>query len=122
MAPLEDAMTEPARLIPQDYDSHTVVGATDEALARVRRRPRIGSIAARVRSITAAACAPGLEARRRHQTASTRSPPMPMISTQAFHLLAIALDQLGHLREAFVTYERAFALDRTIPTCCSISD
>ena len=30
---------------------------------------------------------------------------------KAFHLLAIALDRLGHLHKALVTYERAFALD-----------
>ena len=44
-------MTEPARLLPQDYDSHTVVGAMDEALARVEAATlAVSSIEGRIRS------------------------------------------------------------------------
>jgi tetratricopeptide (TPR) repeat protein len=32
-------------------------------------------------------------------------------NAQAFHLLAITLDKLGHLHKALVTYEKAYALD-----------
>jgi len=39
----------------------------------------------------------------------------------AFHLLAIALDRMGHLHQALVTYERAYELDPDIPILCSIS-
>ena len=32
-------------------------------------------------------------------------------NAQAFHILAMALERMGHLHKALVTYERAFALD-----------
>src|SRR6266566_3528491 len=108
-------MTEPARLIPQDYDSRTVVGATEEALARVEAATlAIGNIAARVRSNKLLQRA--LRAWKRGDTIKTAKHALAATNAddsnaQAFHLLAIALDRLGHLREAFVTYERAFALD-----------
>ena len=34
---------------------------------------------------------------------------------QAFHILAMALEKMGHLHKALVTYERAFALDPSDP-------
>ena len=108
-------MAEPARLIPQDYDSRTVVGATEEALQRVEAATlAVGSIAARVRSNKLLQRA--LRAWKRGDTIKTAKHALAATNAdesnaQAFHLLAIALDRLGHLREAFVTYERAFALD-----------
>src|SRR2546423_5837461 len=108
-------MAEPARLIPQDYDSRTFVGATDEALARVEAATvAIGSVAARVASNKLLQRA--LKAWKRGDTVKTAKHALAATNAdesnaQAFHLLAIALDRLGHLREAFVTYERAFALD-----------
>ena len=36
-------------------------------------------------------------------------------NAQAFHLLAITLDKLGHLHKALVTYEKAYALDPNDP-------
>ena len=37
-------------------------------------------------------------------------------NAQAFHVLAMALEKMGHIREALVTYERAFQLDPNDPT------
>ena len=34
---------------------------------------------------------------------------------QAFHILAMALEKMGHVHKALVTYERAFALDPSDP-------
>src|SRR3569623_3544446 len=34
---------------------------------------------------------------------------------KAFHVLAMALERMGHLHKALVTYERAFELDREDP-------
>src|SRR5436305_1412904 len=34
---------------------------------------------------------------------------------QAFHILAMALEKMGHVHKALVTYERAFALDPDDP-------
>jgi tetratricopeptide (TPR) repeat protein len=36
-------------------------------------------------------------------------------NSQAFHVLAMALEKMGHLHKALVTYERAFALDPEDP-------
>ncbi len=36
-------------------------------------------------------------------------------SSKAFHVLAMALERMGHLHKALVTYERAFQLDPTDP-------
>jgi tetratricopeptide (TPR) repeat protein len=36
-------------------------------------------------------------------------------NSQAFHVLAMALERMGHLHKALVTYERAFALDPDDP-------
>src|SRR5580704_16145371 len=36
-------------------------------------------------------------------------------NAQAFHVLAMALERMGHLHKALVTYERAFALDPNDP-------
>ena len=108
-------MSSPARLIPQDYDSRTAVGAAEEALARVEAATQIvGTIAARVRSNKLLKRA--LKAWKRGETAEAAKQALKATeaddaNAQAFHLLAITLDRLGHLREALVTYERAFALD-----------
>lgn len=108
-------MTEPARLIPQDYDSNTVVGAGPDALARVEAATlTFATVAARIRSNkllqralkfwkkgdTIKAAKLALQATEADET-----------NAQAFHLLAITLDKLGHLHKALVTYEHAFALD-----------
>src|SRR5215831_4749696 len=108
-------MTAPARLIAQDYDSRTAVGAAEEALKRVEAATEIiGTIAARVRSNKLVKRA--LKAWKRGDTAeaaklSLKATEADESNAQAFHVLAITLDKLGHLREALVTYERAFALD-----------
>ena len=94
-------MTEPARLIPQDYDSHTVVGATDEALARVEAATlAVSSIEGRIRSNKILQRA--LKAWKRGDTIKTAKLSLEATdaddsNAQAFHLLAIALDRLGHL-------------------------
>src|SRR5258705_10263286 len=109
------AMTEPARLIPQDYDSHTVVGAMDEALARVEAATlAISSIEGRIRSNKILQRA--LRAWKRGDTIKTAKLSLQATDADdsnalAFHLLAIALDRMGHLRQALVTYDRAYALD-----------
>jgi len=108
-------MAEPARLIPQDYDSHTVVGAADEALARVEAATlAISSIEGRIRSNKVLQRA--LKAWKRGDTIKTAKYSLEATGIDdtnalAFHLLAIALDRMGHLHQALVTYERAFELD-----------
>ncbi|HMI94924.1 MAG TPA: tetratricopeptide repeat-containing glycosyltransferase family protein [Micropepsaceae bacterium] len=108
-------MTEPARLIPQDYDSHTVVGATDEALARVEAATQaISDIEGRIRSNKILQRA--LRAWKRGDTIKTAKFSLEATDADgsnalAFHLLAIALDRMGHLHQALVTYERAYELD-----------
>ncbi len=108
-------MAQPAQLILNDYDARTVVGAADEAVARVEAATlAVATIAARAQSNKFLARA--LKAWKRGDTAKTakwslKATDADESNAQAFHLLAIALDKLGHLREALVTYERAFALD-----------
>src|SRR3954468_4456915 len=108
-------MSRPARLIPQDYDSRTAVGAAEEALLRVEAATQIvGTIAATVRANKLLKRA--LKAWKRGDTAEAakqalKATEADATNAQAFHLLAIALDKLGHLREALATYERAVALD-----------
>jgi tetratricopeptide (TPR) repeat protein len=108
-------MAEPGRLTPPDYDSRTIVGAADEALARVEAATlAVATIEARLRSNKLLQRA--LKAWRRGDTIKTAKFALEATgadesNAQAFHLLAIALDKLGHLHKALVTYERAFALD-----------
>jgi Tfp pilus assembly protein PilF len=108
-------MAEPARLIPQDYDTRTVVGAKAEALARVEAATlAVATIEARIRSNKLLQRA--LKAWKRGDTIkaaklSLQATEADDSNAQAFHLLAITLDKLGHLHKALVTYERAFALD-----------
>jgi tetratricopeptide (TPR) repeat protein len=108
-------MAQAARLNPPDYDSNTVVGATDEALARVEAATlAVATIAARVRSNKLLQRA--LKAWKRGDTIKTakyalQATEADETNAQAFHLLAITLDRMGHLHKALVTYERAFALD-----------
>src|SRR3954466_5393519 len=103
-------MTSPARLIQQDYDSRTAVGAAEEALKRVEEAAEaIATITARVRSNKLLKRA--LKAWKRGDTADAAKQALKATeadesNAQAFHLLAITLDKLGHLREALVTYER----------------
>jgi len=108
-------MASPARLIPQNYDSHTVIGAADEALARVEAATlAVATIAARIRSNKLLQRA--LRAWKRGDTAKAaklalNATEVDDSNAQAFHLLALTLDKLGHLHKALVTYERAFKLD-----------
>jgi tetratricopeptide (TPR) repeat protein len=108
-------MTAQARLISQGYDSRTAVGAAEEALKRVEAATEIvGTIAAQMASNKLLKRA--LKAWKRGDTAQAakhalKATEVDDSNAQAFHLLAITLDKLGHLREALVTYERAFALD-----------
>jgi tetratricopeptide (TPR) repeat protein len=108
-------MAQPARLNPPDYDSRTVVGAADEALARVEAAAlALATIGSRLRSNKILQRA--LKAWKRGDTIKTAKLALEATeaddsNAQAFHLLALALNKLGHLREALVTYERAFALD-----------
>jgi tetratricopeptide (TPR) repeat protein len=111
----ETAMAARSRLVPQDYDARTVVGAADEALARVEAATlAVATIAARIRSNKLLNRA--LKAWKRGETAKAAKLSLDATeaddsNAQAFHLLAITLDKLGHLHKALVTYERAFALD-----------
>ena len=108
-------MAQPARLTPPDYDSRTVVGAADEALARVEAATlALATIESRIRSNKILNRA--IKAWKRGDTIKTaklalQATEIDDSSAQAFHLLALTLNRLGHLREALVTYERAFALD-----------
>ena len=38
-------------------------------------------------------------------------------NAKAFHVLAMALERMGHLYKALITYERAFELDPKTPNC-----
>lgn len=108
-------MAEPARLIAPDYDSNTMVGAADEALARVEAATlAVATIESRLRSNKL--LERSLKAWRRGDTIKTAKLALAATeadesNAQAYHLLAITLDRLGHLHKALVTYERAFALD-----------
>ena len=112
-------MAEPARLITPDYDSHTVVGAANEALARVEAATlAVATIDARLRSNKLLQRA--LRAWKHGDTIKTAKLALEATETdetnaQAFHLLAITLNRLGHLHKALVTFERAFALDPDDP-------
>jgi tetratricopeptide (TPR) repeat protein len=108
-------MAEPARLIPPDYDSRTIVGAGEEALTRVEAATwAVATIGARLRSNKL--LQRSLRAWKRGDTVKTAKLALEATeaddsNAQAYHLLALALDRLGHLHKALVTYERAFALD-----------
>ena len=108
-------MTQPARLNTPDYDARTVVGATEEALARVEAATlALATIESRLRSNKILQRA--LKAWKRGDTIKAAKLALQATETddsnaQAFHLLALTLDKLGHLHKALVTYERAFALD-----------
>jgi len=108
-------MADLARLITPDYDSRTVVGAGDEALARVEAATlAVATIEARLRSNKLLQRA--LRAWKRGDTIKTAKLSLDATqadetNAQAYHLLAITLDRLGHLHKALVTYERAFELD-----------
>jgi len=108
-------MAQPARLNPPDYDPRTVVGAGDAALARVEAATlALATIESRLRSNKILQRA--IKAWKRGDTIKAAKLSLTATETddsnaQAFHLLALTLDRLGHLREALVTYERAFKLD-----------
>ena len=108
-------MADLARLITPDYDSRTVVGAGDEALARVEAATlAVATIEARLRSNKLLQRA--LRAWKRGDTIKTAKLSLDATqadetNAQAYHLLAITLDRLGHLHKALVTFERAFELD-----------
>jgi tetratricopeptide (TPR) repeat protein len=93
---------------------HTVMDAMDEALARVEASTLvIDSIGTRLRSNKLLSRA--LNAWKRGNTA--RAAQLAFEATdadagnaQAYHLLAITLEKLGHLDKALVTYEKAFQL------------
>ena len=65
----------------------------------------------------AAARTQGVETRRDRtgRTAFARSDQADETNAQAYHLLAITLEKLGHLHKALVTYERAFQLEPNDP-------
>jgi tetratricopeptide (TPR) repeat protein len=104
----------PKRLAP-GYDPRTGIDTKSEALARVEAATFIvATVESRLRSnkllkraITAwqKGDAPKTAKYALEATEADES------NAQAFHLLAIALEKLGHLHKALVTYERAFALD-----------
>lgn len=110
-------MGAPAAVI--GFTPRTGVGAQDEAIAKLEliaeafgaaesRRKSNGILrrAIRVwkRGDVARAAKLALEATERDET-----------NAQAFHMLAIALEKLGHLHKALVTYERAYTLDPDDP-------
>jgi tetratricopeptide (TPR) repeat protein len=107
------AMARAAQPHLRGYDS--AVGATAEVLARVEASTvAIASIGARLRSNKLLERA--LKYWRRGDTG--RAAKFALEATeaddgnaQAFHMLALALEKLGHLHKALVTFERAFALD-----------
>lgn len=108
-------MAQRARFAPPDYDSRTVVGAAEEAVARVEAATcAVATIEARLRSNKLLQRA--LDFWKRGNTIKAakfalQATEADESNAQAYHLLAITLDKLGHLHKALVTYERAFALD-----------
>jgi tetratricopeptide (TPR) repeat protein len=104
-----------SKRLPRAYDQRTGIDAKSEALARVEAATLVvATVEARLRSNRLLQKA--LNAWRRGDAAKTAKHALAATdadenNAQAYHLLAIALEKLGHLHEALVTYERAFALD-----------
>ena len=100
---------------PRDYEFDTGIGAKAEALARVEAATAaVAVIGERLRSNKLLQRA--IKAWKRGNT--PRAAQFALDATeadktnaQAFHLLAITLEKLGHVDKALVTYERAFQLD-----------
>jgi tetratricopeptide (TPR) repeat protein len=92
----------------------TGIGATEEALARVEASMHaVESIGALMRSNKLLGRA--LKAWKRGNAPRTAQLALEAANAdtdnaQAYHLLAIALEKLGHLDKALVTYEKAFEL------------
>ena len=92
----------------------TAMGATDEALAHVEASTlAVESIGSRLRSNKFLSRA--LKAWKQGNAAraaqlALKATDADAENAQAYHLLAITLEKLGHLDKALVTYERAFEL------------
>ena len=101
------------------YDARTGVGAQAEALAKLAAAARTHTETA-TRRKSNAFLRRALKAWKtgdapktaKHALAATQADEA---NAQAFHLLAIALEKLGHLHKALVTYQKAFELDPDDP-------
>jgi tetratricopeptide (TPR) repeat protein len=108
-------MSQAALALGRGYDSRTGMGASEDSLARVEAATKaVASIGARLRSNKLIAKA--LKCWKRGDTAAAAKLALEATqadegNAQAFQMLAITLNKLGHLREALVTYERAYSLD-----------
>jgi len=97
------------------YDLNTAIDAKAEALARVEAAAAaMAAVGGRLRSNKILKRA--LTAWQRGDAPKTAQLALEATEedanyAQAYHLLAIALEKLGYLHKALVTYERAFALD-----------
>ena len=108
------AMGAPRHLEP-GYDLHTGIDAKADAVLRVEAAVEaVATVEARIRSNKLLRRA--LNAWQRGNTPKTAKAALAATeadtnNAQAYHLLAIALEKLGYLHKALVTYERAYALD-----------
>jgi tetratricopeptide (TPR) repeat protein len=101
--------------LPPGHDLRTGMDTKSDALARVEAATlAVATVEARLTSNrllkrALAAWQKGDAAKAaKHALAATEADEN---NAQAYHLLAIALEKLGHLHKALVTYERAFQLD-----------
>lgn len=102
------------RRFPIGFNMPTFVDAKDEAIARALAAslaPAIKANAASLkllrRALSAWSRGDAIKAAK-HALASTEADEA---NPQAYHVLAIALEKLGYLHKALVTYEKAFSLD-----------
>lgn len=95
------------------------IGAEAQAMARIEKRPEdVDAEVARRKSNGLIRRA--VKAWRRGDVARTaqlalRATEVDDTNGRAFHVLALALEKMGHLHKALVTYEQAYALDPDDP-------
>jgi tetratricopeptide (TPR) repeat protein len=101
-----------------EYDARTHMRGPDDALAKVEAAALFDTTSVRRHSNTLLKRA--LKAWKKGEAPKTAQLALAATeadesNAQAFHLLAIALEKLGHTHKALVTYERAFQLEPDDP-------
>ena len=107
--------------VEQGLESRAASGAQDDALERAGRVDDGWRADAATAQIQRASC--GVRSRpgaagdivEAGQCLRSTRPAEDETNAQAFHVLAMALERMGHLHKALVTYERAFELDPDDP-------
>lgn len=105
--------------VEQGLESRAATGAQDDALERAEGLTTAGE-ATQQRRVSNAILRRAIKAWRGGDIA--RAGKLSLAATtedetnaQAYHVLAMCLERMGHLHKALVTYERAFALDPDDP-------